>query len=191
MKILMVRHGEIPSNINRVYAGKSSEKLTEKGLCQAKAVSDILKNYNVNALYSSPMRRTLQTSLIISRNIGVKIKVEKAFKEMVLGAWEGLSEEIISQLYPKEWHIWQTSPEKLNLSGRETLSELLTRVLTGVRNIYLNMSNSTIVIITHVAVIRVMKLWNVQKSLCLYKTIHVPNAKIFEINIDTCPNPVL
>jgi alpha-ribazole phosphatase/probable phosphoglycerate mutase len=184
MNLMMVRHGEISSNINKVYAGKSKEPLTERGVRQAEEVSEKLKKYEVYALYSSPIRRALQTAQIIGEGIGMDIIVDDAFREMEMGPWEGLSEIDVAQKYSEEWNTWKISPAELRLPRRETLEELLKRVLTGIRRINQGVESRNIVIVTHVAIIRVLLLWHAKKSLNLYKTIHVPNAGIFHIRTD-------
>jgi probable phosphoglycerate mutase len=188
MNLLMVRHGEILSNIKKTYAGRSAEGLTPKGICQAEEVAERLTSYNVDIIYSSPIQRAVQTAEIIGKKIGKDIVIDNAFREMELGLWEGLSEDDIAQMYPGEWDIWNSRPAELTLSGRETLDELLKRVLTGLKEIYLNNNDWRIVTVTHVAIIRVVMLCNTKKSLNLYKTIHVPNADIFNFKIDICPS---
>ena len=183
----MIRHGEIPSNVNKVYAGRSPELLTEKGVQQAKQVSEALKEYKVDAIYSSPIQRALQTARMISEKKGLGLRVEEAFREIEMGPWEGMSEANVEKTYPDEWGIWNNRPADLKMTGRETLDVLLERVLTGVRSIY-DKSSRNVVVVTHVAIIRVLLLWCAKKNLNLYKTVHVPNAEIFEIKIDSCPS---
>jgi len=103
----------------------------------------------------------------------------------VLGPWEGMSEAEIAQRYPCEWNIWNTKPADLKWPGRETLNELLERVLHGVRRITDSNRNNdlNIVIVTHVAIIRVLTLWNINKSLNLYKKISVENGGIYKISL--------
>ena len=183
MNLLLVRHGEIPSNINKVYAGRSAEGLTPEGICQAEDVAEKLKRLEVQAIYSSPIQRAVQTAQIISKRAGMDFQVEAAFREMEMGPWEGLSEAEAQKRYPDEWRIWNTTPHKLKLEGRETLEELLDRVLTGIRDIYKNWPGGNVIVVTHVAIIRVLLLWHAKKSLNLYKKIHVPNAEIFKIDL--------
>jgi alpha-ribazole phosphatase/probable phosphoglycerate mutase len=105
---------------------------------------------------------------------------------MELGPWEGMSEDDIALKYTEEWKIWRNRPAELKLTGRETLHKLLERVLMGVQNTFRREGDRNIVVITHVAVIRVLLLWHSKKSLNLYNTIHVPNGKVFDIRINTC-----
>ena len=187
MNLLLVRHGEIPSNINKVYAGHSPERLTLRGENQASVVAGELKHHNICALYTSPVERAIQTAQIIGQIIGKDVVVENSFREIEMGPWEGMSEMDIAQKDPEAWALWNKEPAELKLARRETLDDLLQRVLTGVRKISHDMSGQRVVIVTHVAIIRVLMLWWSRKSLNLYKTIHVPNAKIFGITTDRSP----
>lgn len=184
MKLLLIRHGETLSNVKKVYAGRSHEELTERGVAQAKEVAEKLKGYRLHALYSSPIQRAVQTATIIGERIGKEVIIENSFREMEMGPWEGMSEKDIATLYPREWKIWWSRPALLQLPGRETLEELLKRVLEGIKRICQDVNNETIVVVTHVAMIRVLFLWHENKSLNLYKKINIPNASIFEININ-------
>ncbi len=184
MNILMVRHGEIPSNVEKVYAGKSAERLTPKGVAQAEIVAGKLKDLHLRALYSSPIQRAIQTAEIIGKKSSKDVIVEDAFRELELGPWEGMSENDIAQKYPEEWAVWNSNPAELKLPGREMLHELMARILEGLKHIYQNAEKQNVVIVTHVAIIRVLLLWHENKSLNLYKTIHVPNAEIFKIEIN-------
>jgi broad specificity phosphatase PhoE len=185
MNLVLVRHGETLSNIDRVYAGMSSESLTDVGRGQAEAVASKLKSRAVDALYSSPIRRASETARIIAKTICLDMNLNGAFKEMRLGPWEGMSEDAIAASYPGEWELWQTRPAELKMPGRETLEELRERVFAGLRGIKKEMAQGNIVIVTHVAIIRVLLLWRHNRSLNLYKTISVPNAGMFEICVDT------
>ena len=189
MDILLVRHGEILSNLKKVYAGKSSEALTEKGVLQAEILSQKLKSeYNVHAMYSSPIQRAVQTAELISELTGIDYKIDYSFRELEMGPWEGMAESEVAEQYPEEWEIWNIRPAELKLPGRETLDELLERVLKGLGRIYDDERDRTIVVVTHVAIIRVLLLWHAKQTLNGYKKIYVPNAEVFEININTVPS---
>ncbi len=187
MDLLLVRHGETLSNSRKIYAGRSSEELTEKGVLQAAKVANKLKQYDIYALYSSPIKRAVQTAEIIGKTLGKNYSIMNDFKEMMLGPWEGLSESEIASNYPREWKLWQGKPAELRLPGRESLDELLKRALKGINKISYLADERMIVIVTHVAIIRTLLLWRLNKSMNLYKTIDVPNAKIFNIQIKSSP----
>ena len=60
--LYLVRHGEIESNIKKVYAGWSEEGLTETGIRQAAEAGEILRGKGIEGLYCSPLKRAVQTA---------------------------------------------------------------------------------------------------------------------------------
>ena len=177
-----MRHGQIESNLREVYAGWNEEGLTHDGIQQAAKAGRELRGRGVTAIFSSPLKRAIQTAEIIGEALEKKPVPDESFKELRLGPWEGMSEGDISRGYSEEWKLWNTRPAELVLGGRETLDELLDRVLDGLARLWKRVGNTRIVVVTHVAIVRVLVLKCEKKSLNLYKTINVPNGKVFEIH---------
>ena len=188
MVYYLVRHGEIESNIRKVYAGWSDERLTKRGARQAEKAGEVLTGKGIVGLYCSPLRRAVQTAEIIGQAIGRVPVADENFKEMGLGPWEGLSEDEIEKRFPEEWRVWNTRPADLRLDGRETLKELQERVLEGLQKIstdyadYVDYSETRrLVVVTHVALIRVLLLYVEGRDLNEYKKVPVANGKVFRI----------
>lgn len=181
MILYLVRHGETLSNTRKIYAGTSDEDLTLRGRLQAETVARQLAEVSVDAVYSSPIRRARQTAEVLATHLNKRPILDESFAELRLGPWQGLSEDEVSSLFPRDWDLWNKRPQDLVLPDRETLPQLLNRVLEGVRRIERNGLNRFIVIVTHVAVIRVLHLYHNNIDFSLYRTIPVPNGKIFSI----------
>jgi len=182
--IYFVRHGEIPSNLTRRYAGWSDEGLTQNGINQARKVASKLKHYGIGAVFSSPLRRAYQTAKIIGKELQLRPQIEPYLVELKMGHWEGKYEEAISEYYPEEWHVWNTRPKHLRLPGRETLDQLLDRVLLSVERIEDALDDhEAAVAVTHVSIIRILWLCMQRKDLNSYKTIEVPNGSIFDFRL--------
>ncbi|SPD76425.1 putative Phosphoserine phosphatase 1 [uncultured Desulfobacterium sp.] len=177
----LMRHGEINSNINGTYAGWNDEGLTPNGKQQVKDASKELANRKIDAIFCSPQKRAVQTAEILSDALGVKYITRDSFRELKLGRWEGKSEELIRKLYVNEWDIWNTRPAELIVEGRETLGELMDRVLRGIREVKGAFRFVCPLIVTHVSVVRALILYSKKMDLNLYRTILVPNAKLFEV----------
>ena len=177
-----VRHGEIESNIKKVYAGWSEEGLTTRGIQQARNAGQELINYEIDCIYCSPLRRTVQTADIIGDALRKQPLLEESFKELRMGPWEGLSEDTIAREHPAEWELWNSRPADLILHGRETLSELQARVLEGLAKIRKKHFVKSFLIVSHVAIIRVLLLYSLRMDLNFYKTLSVPNGQVFGID---------
>jgi broad specificity phosphatase PhoE len=96
---------------------------------------------------------------------------------MALGPWEGLTEAEVSQRYPVEYHNWITRPDDLRVSGRETLQDVAARMASAVREA--ESLDVPVLLVTHVALIRVAVLRVLGWPLNRYKQIDVPNATVF------------
>jgi broad specificity phosphatase PhoE len=183
MRCLLIRHGETKSNLLKIYAGWSDEPLTKRGIRQAYHVAELLAHREVEVIYTSPLRRAIQTAQIIAQQIRVPVIPEDGFIEMKLGPWEGKSEGEVAATYPDEWRIWQTKPAELGLPGRETLDQLLERVLNTFACIKTRNHQGLVVVVTHFAIVRVALLHARGQDLNLYKTVTVPNCLPFELEI--------
>ena len=66
MEIYVARHGRVPSNDNKIISGRSDEELTEIGISQAEEVRDKIKELGIDVIFSSPVKRAVQTANIIN-----------------------------------------------------------------------------------------------------------------------------
>ena len=179
--IYLVRHGVTESNKKRIYMGWSEEGLDEGGIKQAEKLGMKLKENGISKIYTSPIRRAVQTAEILNRYLSTGISIEEDFREMKLGEWEGMSEEEIKLRYPREWEIWNKRPAELILPGREKLSSVQERSVGAIKRILNGNSNRRVIAVTHVAIIRCLVLFFKNLELNLYKRIAVLNTSIFEL----------
>jgi broad specificity phosphatase PhoE len=181
MNWYFIRHGQIASNLKKVYSGRSDEALTETGRDQVRQASSQLAEIDIAAIYSSPLMRTLQTADIIVHELdwNLPINSDDSFNELKMGPWEGLPEADVAHGFPDEWAIWNNLPAELQMDGRETLEQLQSRVLSGMRVIQQAHPTRSVLIVTHVAIIRVVSLFANKQDLNSYKMVPVDNAKVF------------
>jgi len=185
MEIFLVRHGEIDSNVKKIYSGRSQEVLNEKGRNQAIAVGQELLPISIQAIYCGPLPRVKETAVCLAEATCLDVNVLEEFNEMKMGPWEGWSEVSVKEAFPKEWELWNKQPSRLRISGRETLDELQHRGLEGVKKVMSqSYGKNRICIVSHVAVIRVLILFSQKRSLDDYRKIEVPNAKPIKIRHD-------
>ena len=154
-------------------------------LVLARQVAEKLKTLKVVGLYSSPVLRARQTAHLIGTSVGLAPTSIEEFTELGMGPWAGLSEMQVAKAFPAEWSIWNQTPADLVLPGRERLQDVLERILAGLRRISATGESGGIrVVVTHVAVIRVLRLYASSLNLNLYKQIVVPNAEPLRMHLD-------
>jgi broad specificity phosphatase PhoE len=182
--IYIARHGTTEANKKKIYMGTSGEGLAPEGKLQAERLGNFLRPLGIHRIYSSPLRRAVETSEIINQDLNVPIQLEEDLTEMRLGPWMGMSEEEVAEKYPKEHRLWNSRPPELVLPGRETLAELQSRALKAIYKIKENSQKYPVLAITHVALIRCIIMYFQDLDIDLYKTIDVPNISVFRLRVN-------
>lgn len=187
MNWYFMRHGQINSNLNHVYSGRSDEPLNKRGLEQAYEAINLVARAEIDRIICSPLARTTQTANIIAIANNLDYQSDDAFVEMAFGPWEGKSESWIKQRYPIEWALWNRAPHQLQMPRRETLLELQNRVMRRIHKIAATEPAANILVICHVAIIRVVLLQAQNRPLSDYKMVEVNNCELFPVSLQAKP----
>ncbi len=182
--IYLVRHGITRSNKEKVYAGRSEEELVEEGVLAAEALGRKMEGLGISAIYTSHVKRALQTARIISEHIKGELIVDDDLKEIKMGPWEGLSEDEVAARYPSEYRTWLSRPADLRLAGRETLDTVQARALKAITRILEERPEGKTLVVTHVAIIRCLILYYNHLHLNSYKSIDIPNLSVHRLVFD-------
>lgn len=120
-RVYLVRHGATRSNRENIYAGWSREGLEPDSAQKAERLGVELSGWGIEALYSSPVRRAVETARILNGHLDGVLFIEPDLREMKMGPWEGLSVRDVAQRYPAQYRTWLERPSELSIEGRETL----------------------------------------------------------------------
>jgi probable phosphoglycerate mutase len=87
----MMRHGEAENNVRHILAGRELEyHLTETGKKQVTSTANSLKSIPIDAIYTSPVVRTVETAEIVSETVGVDYAVDERLIETDMGSIVGM-----------------------------------------------------------------------------------------------------
>ena len=90
MRLILVRHGQSTANEQGICHGQTNHLLSEKGKAQVKKLALRLKNEKIDIIYSSDLKRAIQTTKAITKyHPHIKIIKDKRIREFKLGDWEG------------------------------------------------------------------------------------------------------
>ena len=119
--VYLIRHAlpAFPGG-SRMCIGITDIPIGQQGLAQARAMADILPD--VTAVYSSPLRRAIQTA----QAIGQPVQILSGLREMYAGEWDGLTFDQIRQRYP-ELYAARGLDRTLPLPGGEDEEAALVR----------------------------------------------------------------
>ena len=157
IKFLVVRHGFSLANQQEIFAGATDIPLSETGLKQANLVSEyLLKNYTIDAVYSSELTRAKDTVKQVSEHLAIPLITLPAFNEIFGGKWEGVTFAEIYAKYKDDLLTWRNDIYNSRCTGGESFLELKNRVTKGLQSLAFNRENEgkTIVIASHAGAIR-------------------------------------
>lgn len=175
-RVYLVRHGQIFSNVEGRYAGRSGEPLVQEGRDQMVALGNALQHaVAFGEIWTSQIERARESASLLSGVLGVPAKHQPGLDEMLLGPWEGLTETEASQADPMAWETWMRRPDQLMLPGRETLDQLSSRVMPVIAQAA--QRPHPVLLVTHVAPIRVAALRVLGVPLSQYKRLRIANAE--------------
>ena len=101
VKVILIRHGETNWNTTQIFRGRKDIPLNEVGLAQAKAVGISLKDIQIDAVYSSPLGRALETANALSESRSLEIELDEGFIDIDFGKWQGTSHEEVQEKYKR------------------------------------------------------------------------------------------
>jgi probable phosphoglycerate mutase len=131
MKITFTRHGESQANVLHEISNRGlKHPLTPTGRMQTAELAIILQDQGVTRLYSSPVLRAIETTVILAERLGVDYEVVEALREYDVGELEGRSDAGAWQAMEelgKTWLYQHQFDERV--PGGESFNDLLKRFL--------------------------------------------------------------
>jgi len=182
--LILARHGETDWNKNGLLQGSSDfAKLNNVGKKQAKALGKALLKFNVDIIYSSPLKRASETAEIINKILKKEIVFDDALKERGWGDWEG-RDAAVEFLRLEKMDI-RTRFNFMPPNG-ESWKEFEIRLIKSIEKIIENNNDKRVLIVTHGGSIRALV--PVIKKVPREQTLHLKFANtsisIFKLNKD-------
>ncbi|MDA4123390.1 MAG: histidine phosphatase family protein [Thaumarchaeota archaeon] len=140
--LFIVRHGETEANVRGIDAGPLDFPLTRRGVKGASFIARTLSKLEIDAVYSSPVFRAVETAKILARPHGLKVRTLEELTEAKLKL------EFVGK---KGRHHILTSPEAFS----ETNDELVERTVKAIE-ILRKKANGNVILVSHGDVITAM-----------------------------------
>jgi len=154
MKIQLIRHCETEWNRLERCQGISDLELNNNGINQSISLKDFYFDKHVDLIFSSDLKRTMQTALEINKNLKSDIIQNEKLREMDQGDFEGLSFSYIRKNFASQLLEWRSNPKKFRIPNGETLGEVQERALDFMENLFIQYkSHKNIIIVSHNLVI--------------------------------------
>jgi probable phosphoglycerate mutase len=155
-RVLLVRHGATQLSAEDRFAGEVGVDLSDDGRWQASKLAERLADDKIDAVYASPLSRTVETARIIAAPHQQELQTRDGLREISHGRWEGLTRREVEQRYRDEYLTWEADPFTFAPEGGESGLSVLARALPVLREIVVAHQNQTVLVVSHKATIRLL-----------------------------------
>jgi broad specificity phosphatase PhoE len=155
-RIILVRHGQTPWNLDKIFRGSRDIPLNDQGREEARLAGEWLKDETIQAAYCSPLSRARDTGEAIARHHGLTVTNLPGLTDLCYGDWEGVPLTEVKVKYAELYRQWETSPQTVRFPGGETLDEVKARALAAVNQVVQRHPGQTVLLAAHRAVNKVL-----------------------------------
>lgn len=181
--ILLVRHGQTESNVAGYYMGRLDEDINRTGYAQARALAARLAHQPIDAIYTSPLRRTYSTASVLAEPHKLELKVLDDLIEIHQGDWEGVHVDKISQGWPEQWRHTRTDPTDFTMPNGESFKEVTERAVRAFNKIVADNPDKQVALVAHEIVIKVIIVHALGTTNSIYRHFDLTNASLSVIRV--------
>ena len=153
-RLLLARHGETDWNREQRFQGHADPPLNQTGRAQAVDLSVALAAEPLAAVYSSPLRRALETAEIVAAAHGQEPVTVDALMEVDVGSWQGLTRAEVEERYPDQFARWLDHVDGFGFANGESYEQLSGRVIPALLQLEADHPGERILTVTHGGPIR-------------------------------------
>lgn len=124
--VYLIRHGTNDWLGRRLPGWSPEVHLNAQGEAQAEALVEVLRTVRLDAVYSSPLPRALETARPLARVRKLPVRRRVGLAEMRAGSWEGQPLRRLRR--QKLWSVIQLTPSRARFPGGESFVEANARV---------------------------------------------------------------
>lgn len=172
LRLILIRHGEPDESVKGKCYGRLNVGLSQAGRMQIQTKLNSIQNLSAQALYASPLRRTIETAAIVGERLGLQITISPELQEISFGRLENLSYNEIEELYPQEYKLWMERPTEIQFPDGESFSQMKERVLGFERTLLHSKEGQAVVLVSHGGANRIL----------LAQALGIPDEKIFRMD---------
>ena len=128
MRLYLIRHGRTSNNFEQVAQGWADPDLDEVGFHQAELVSNYFESIPLDQIYSSDLKRSLQTATPTSTQQGVSIISTQSLRERSMGELENAPMAELRHAFDTEVQRTGESRFRCRPRGVESAYDVMNRV---------------------------------------------------------------
>ena len=154
--VYFIRHAQAEGNLHHQVQGTAEREVTALGREQIAALRKRFATIPVDAVYSSDLRRAIETAEAVSESEKLPIRIERAFREIDFGDWEGREMSEIAQSDAAQFDAFLHHMERWHVEGGETPQQVLDRFLPALEKVVKENEGRTVAIVSHGYALRIV-----------------------------------
>ncbi len=174
--VLFIRHAE--TDLTGTFCGHSDPPINARGQEQLLELTAQLAAHPFDAIYSSDLRRAVQTATSLAAAFAVPCTISRDLREIDFGSWDGLTWTQIESTDPDYARRWVDAFPHLSAPDGELFTDFEHRVLEEVEHILAVAANKRLAVVTHAGAMRVVlhsllghthqQAWELTRNYCSY-----------------------
>jgi broad specificity phosphatase PhoE len=153
--LYLVRHGTTTLNVENRYRGRRDVPLDAQGWADAVEAARQLSTMSLTAVYSGPLRRTINTAQVIADECRIPdVRILHGLVNLDYGEWEGLTAEEAAMFDPAGFERYKSDPRHAACPNGERLAAAEERMLEAIHLIGERHVGEAVAAITHAVMIR-------------------------------------
>lgn len=157
LTLYLLRHGQTSFSQANAFCGAAlNPDLTDEGRQMAEAFAKTYASTPWQAIFCSPLKRTLETAHPICSATAISPQVRDDLKEIGYGQWEGKTVEEVAKEFHDDYIRWTADPAWYPPTDGEPAVSIAHRSLRVVEEIQRVYENGNVLIVSHKATIRIL-----------------------------------
>ena len=178
----LIRHASC-SGLGRTLWGRTPGIcLNEKGKLQAQRLADRFRGITLEAIYSSPLERAVETAETLARENKLEVHKDPAFNEIHFGDWTGKSFDALSS--DENWRRFNSERSATRIPGGESFLEVQNRAIAALYLLRSQNNNAKVAIVSHADVIKAAVGYFTATPIDLLQRIEISPCSVSVVAID-------
>ena len=178
----LIRHAHC-DGVGRILWGRRHDvHLNEEGKSAARALAERVAHDRLDAIYSSPLERALETADEIAQQSRLApIHINQSFNELDYGDWTGQTIESLEG--DPVWRNFNTIRTRTPVPGGESILSAQARIVDELKRLSLKHMNENVAIVSHADIIKAALAYFSSLDLDEVNQIDVPPCSIIRLEV--------
>ena len=148
----LIRHASCNGLGQTLWGRTPRVCLNEKGKLQAQRLAQQFDGIKLQALYSSPLERALETAETLAQSMNLEVEKSSALNEIDFGDWTGKTFEILST--DERWRRFNSCRSMTTIPNGESFLEVQNRIVKELDVLSHQHANAHVALVSHADIIR-------------------------------------